>query len=101
MGNGLRSESVSLFTLVFPGSILQALLVRGLESPFVPHSLPPNTIKGPVYLANFLERDDGFLPYCLKSIKDIDQEKMIVLGPRNADDLKKIPVRAPPSLMKL
>lgn len=52
--NGLRSESLFCFSSFFPRSILQALLVRGLESPFVVYSLPPHTIKGPVYLANFV-----------------------------------------------
>lgn len=59
---------------------MQALLVRGLESPLVAYSLPPHTIKTSVYLALFLERDDGFLPYCLKSTKDVELPLTFDLG---------------------
>lgn len=58
--NGLRSESVFCFSFFFPRSILQDLLVRGLESPFVAHSLPPHTIKGPIYLENFVNEMMAF-----------------------------------------
>lgn len=56
------------------------LLVRGLESLLVAYSLPPHTIKTSVYLALFLERDDGFLPYCLKSTKDVELPLTFDLG---------------------
>lgn len=60
--NGLRSEFVFCFSSFFPRSILQVLLVRGLESPFVVYSLPPHTIKGPVYLVNFVGEMTAFCP---------------------------------------